>query len=104
METFSSHISYQSSDIFMAQNIASCKYIEKFLNGKQNTENNHNLDYICWYYRVLHLELSFIAKGKPFCATSHKTLNYFWSRGWIILIISPAPVSLIFCQEHTDLP
>lgn len=90
----------------MAQNIASCKYAEKLLNGKQNTENNHNVDNICRYYTVLHLELSFTTKGKSFYATPHKTLNYFCSREWIILIISPAPASLIFSVKniHTDLP
>ena len=47
VKTFRGHISFQTSDIFIMQNIASYKYVGELLIEKQTLSRNNSFAYIC---------------------------------------------------------
>lgn len=92
-------ISYQSCNICTAQNTAPCYCVDELQVGSKHLEEIITALVIFLIYDiVLDLQFLFALKSKPFCDISQQILNGLWSRGWIILRISPAPTSFIFCQ------
>ena len=47
VKTFRGHVSFQTSDIFIMQNIASYKYVGELLIEKQTLSRNNSFAYIC---------------------------------------------------------